>query len=113
MPLAGAAIDPDALATALELEFPWIEETVIAMTDDIRLMRNLGQHRLRFRTLLMVGPSGIGPTLMARRSATLAGTGSGLVGDDGSFEHSPLLGKARSGLRSHPACPRLTSHSCG
>src|SRR3546814_20544598 len=39
MPLAGAAIDPDALSTALELEFPWIEEAVIAMTDDIRLMQ--------------------------------------------------------------------------
>src|SRR5690606_505730 len=87
LPLAGARVDPNALSTALELEFPWMCDAIFAMMDDVRLSRSLGQPWVRIRPLLLVGPSGVGKTLLALRTASYLGTGIGILNAGGSSDN--------------------------
>ena len=113
LPLAGASLDPDLLATALELEFPWLAEAIEAVRDELLLRRAAGVPWLHLRPLLLLGPPGVGKTRFARRLAQLAGTGHGELSAAGANDNRTLAGTARGWSSAQPAFPLLVIRRCG
>lgn len=102
MPLAGG-VDPEILGSALEGEFPWMEEAIDAVVGDLRLRRQAGAAHSHFRPLVLVGPPGSGKTRFARRLAALLGTGFGEVSAAGSSDNRLLAGTARGWSSASPS----------
>lgn len=102
MPLAGG-VDPSVLGAALEAEFPWMVEAIEAVVGDLRFRRQAGAAHAHFRPLVLVGPPGSGKTRLARRVASLLGTGFGEVTAAGSSDNRLLQGTARGWSTASPS----------
>ena len=102
MPLVGG-VDPEILRSALEGEFPWMEEAIDAVVGDLRLRRQAGAAHAHFRPLILVGPPGSGKTRFARRLSTLLGTGFSEVSAAGSSDNRLLAGTARGWSTASPS----------
>ncbi|HYE00893.1 MAG TPA: AAA family ATPase [Alphaproteobacteria bacterium] len=112
LPLAGS-IGAEALAAALDAEFPWMAEAVERVADGVSLLRRAGHRHFRARPLLLVGPPGIGKTRFARRLAELAGTGFGFLDAGGATDNRVLAGTARGWHSAQPAWPLITMQQTG
>lgn len=110
LPLAGQDVSPDALAAALDAEFPWLEEATAAVYDDLVLRRRAGTPWVRVRPTLLVGPPGVGKTRWARRLAQMVGCGFGEIAAAGSSDNRMLAGTARGWGSAQPALPLLVMH---
>jgi ATPase family associated with various cellular activities (AAA) len=107
LPLRGGRVTPEAVRTALSLEFPHISEGAGCIADDLELLRRAGVPWARFRPLLLVGPPGTGKTRFARRVARLLGTGHGEIGVGGASDNRVLEGTARGWRDAQPCWPLL------
>ncbi len=107
LPLRGGGVHPEALRTALSLEFPHMSEATDRITQDLALLRRAGVPWARFRPTLLVGPPGTGKTRFARRVARLLGTGYGEVGVGGISDNRLLEGTARGWRGAQPCWPLL------
>ena len=113
LPLAGGELDHQRLATALELEFPWMSEAIAAVHDDLSLREVAGLPWLHLRPTLLVGPPGVGKTRFARRLARMAGTGYGEIAVAGAADNRMLAGTARGWSSAQPAFPLILMRRCG
>lgn len=113
LPLAGGRLSPDLLGRVLREEFPWMEAVIDALVADLRLMRAAGRPWLHLQPTLVVGPPGGGKTRLARRIATLAGTGFGEIGAAGSADNRLLAGTARGWGTAQPALPLVVMQRTG
>lgn len=96
-------VAPDTLRTVLLLEFPWAEDAIDAVVEDVSFRLRLGQPWFKFRPLLLVGPPGTGKTSLARRVAELAGVGFGEMSAAGSSDNRLLAGTARGWSNAMPS----------
>ncbi|WP_259781041.1 AAA family ATPase [Aestuariispira ectoiniformans] len=113
LPLAGGQFSPDRIETALTNEFPWMQEAIKQIADDLRLMHFAGRPWLHFRPLLLVGPPGVGKTRLAHRLARMAGTGFAEVNAGGASDNRMLAGTARGWSSAQPSLPLITISRCG
>ena len=111
--LAGSDLNPEVLASALRMEFPWFENAITAITQDLRLLQIAGMPWLRLRPTLLVGPPGGGKTRFARKVGQLAGTGMDLISASGSSDNRMLMGTARGWSSAQPAHPLLAMARTG
>ena len=105
--LGGGALAPNALATALALEFPWMTDVIEKIAGGLRLRFSMGVPWVTFRPLLLVGPPGLGKTRFARKLAMLAGVGYQEINAGGSSDNRMLAGTARGWSGAQPALPLL------
>jgi hypothetical protein len=103
--LRGGAVDLGALETVLTLEAPNFEALVTTVLADLRLLRWAGAAWARFQPVLMVGPAGCGKTRIAKRIATLLGTGSLELSAAGASDARFLCGTARGWSNAQPSAP--------
>lgn len=107
LPLKGGEIEPAALGSALELEFPQMRKAIDCIVHDLALRRRAGVPWARFRPLLLVGPTGSGKTRLASKIARLLGTGAGEICVAGLSDNRLLEGTARGWRDAQPCWPLL------
>ena len=87
--------------------FPWMENAVEAVYQDLRLSEVRGQPWLHLRPLLLEGPPGCGKSFFAEKLADLLGGRLARTDAGGSRDNRLLAGTARGWSGAQPAYPVL------
>jgi len=96
VPLRGGDKDLESIVEQLHREFPWMQNAIDRVADDLSLCSLGPQPWIRIRPLLLVGPPGSGKSRFARRLAEMIGTGCQLISASGSSDDRSLVGTAHA-----------------
>jgi hypothetical protein len=96
VPLRGGDKDFGSIVDHLYGEFPWMQNAIDRVADDLALCGLGPQPWIRIRPLLLVGPPGSGKSRFARRLAELIGTGCQVISASGSSDDRSLVGTAHA-----------------
>lgn len=105
LPLAGnldaqSAVD---LLRALREEYPWADGLLSDIETAVTLSVSSGRRWLSIPPLLIVGPSGIGKSRLARRLSALSGVPYEIVNCAGASDNRSVAGTARGWGSAHPS----------
>lgn len=112
VPLVGGDKNVGGITDRLRSEFPWMEEAIDRVADDLALCGLGAEPWARIRPLLHVGPPGSGKTRLARRLAELIGTGYLMISASGSSDDRSLVGTAHGWANHEPSAILRLMLSC-
>ncbi|MFZ0694192.1 MAG: AAA family ATPase [Alphaproteobacteria bacterium] len=105
MPLKGGTADPAAIYARLVAKFPHLADAAARIVGDLHLGALGHRQYAHIRPLLLVGPSGIGKTLFAKRLASQLNVGFGEFPAAGSSDDRVFRGTGRGWHSAQPGLP--------
>lgn len=100
MPTTKALIDS---FTRFRAEFPWAEDALEVVFNELRARSTFGSVRLGFHPLLLRGPAGCGKSRLARRLAEVLGVESMTMSLAGATDAMGILGTSRGWSSGQPS----------
>lgn len=105
--LVPSAIDPDALYSRLQSEFPWMRDLNIAAARATSMSIKKSDPYWRMNPTVVVGPPGVGKTRWIRRLTELVGIGSHSLSVAGIDHDKSIRGMERGWSNARPSFPVL------